>query len=220
MCSNRKYEYRIEPAATFEILRNCAGCGRKTEYCSTGNFRVNANGRKVDVWLIYQCKKCRHTCNLTVYERRNPTTIPQKEYEAFLRNDADLAAAYGRSREFFLKNRAELVPGEQEYKLISLQGGKRQEPLEKSSEEPFPELVPSQLQAGDVIILQDPYSCRIRSEKVLARLTGLSVSRVRKLEKEGFLVIETDYAQRRSMIQILLAFDGYNRPISIKGATK
>lgn len=208
MCSNRKYEYRIEPAAAFEILRNCAGCGRKTEYCSTGNFRVNANGRKVDVWLIYQCKKCRHTCNLTVYERRNPTTIPQKEYEAFLRNDADLAEAYGRSREFFLKNRAELAVGEQEYILISLQDANRQETFAELSEALFPQLPPSQLQAGDVIVLQDSYSCRVRPEKVLARLTGLSVSRIRKLEKEGFLAIETDYAQRKSMIQILLAFVG------------
>lgn len=86
--------YNIIPETSYKIIRNCANCGRKSEYINTNCFRVNANGNKVDVWLIYQCERCRHTCNLTVYERVNPKLI-KEEYEKFLGNDIELSLQYG-----------------------------------------------------------------------------------------------------------------------------
>ncbi|HAH17569.1 MAG TPA: hypothetical protein DCL29_00905 [Eubacterium sp.] len=31
------------------------------EFVNSKRFRVNANGNSVDVWLIYRCKKCKHS---------------------------------------------------------------------------------------------------------------------------------------------------------------
>ncbi len=50
-------EYRISPVRALKIARNCSGCGRKTFFVSTGQFRINANGSLVDIWLVYQCEK-------------------------------------------------------------------------------------------------------------------------------------------------------------------
>ena len=101
-------EYRITPTKAYTIIRNCSGCGRKEHYVSTGNFRVNANGRQLDVWLVYQCEKCKHTYNLPIYERVSPEKIEDAQYQAFLGNDADTALQFGTDRNLFLKNRAEI----------------------------------------------------------------------------------------------------------------
>lgn len=99
-------EYQIIITDSYRVVRNCGKCGCKTEYHNTNRFRVNANGNSLDVWLIYQCSKCKHTYNLTVYERVRPNRIPRKEYEGFLSNDYELAFAYGTNKEFFRKNKA------------------------------------------------------------------------------------------------------------------
>ena len=74
---------------------------------NSGKFRINANGKNVDVWLIYRCKKCKHTWNLTIYERTRPGKIPSELFEAFQTNDMEIAMSYGRDIDFLKKNRAE-----------------------------------------------------------------------------------------------------------------
>ncbi len=76
-------------------------------FVNTGKFRVNANGSRVDVWLIYQCEKCKHSLNLTVYERVRPSRISDEEYRLFLENDETLAVKYGNDKEFLKRNRVE-----------------------------------------------------------------------------------------------------------------
>lgn len=90
---------------TLKIEYRCAGCKKKRTFVNTGKFRVNANGNCVDVWLIYQCEKCRHTLNLTIYERTKPSKIPAELYQRFLENDEALAEQYGNDRGFLKKNR-------------------------------------------------------------------------------------------------------------------
>ena len=90
-----------------KIYHRCGGCGQKREFVNTGKFRVNANGNKVDVWLIYRCKKCKHFWNLTIYERTKPSRINADEYELFLDNDSELAMTYGNDLNFLKRNNAE-----------------------------------------------------------------------------------------------------------------
>ena len=91
-----------------KIYHRCGGCGKKQEFINSGKFRVNANGNRVDVWLIYRCKKCKHSWNLSIYERRRPAKIKQEEYELFLENDYELAEKYGNDIDFLKRNKAEI----------------------------------------------------------------------------------------------------------------
>lgn len=102
-------EYKIVPTESFKIKLKCQKCGRKMLFVNTGCFRVNANGNKLDVWLIYQCKKCKHTKNLTIYERRNAAKINPEEYELFLCNDETLARKYGTDVNLFRRNKSEIA---------------------------------------------------------------------------------------------------------------
>lgn len=109
LLDDHETEYEDSIRTSYEVIRKCAKCGKKEHFINTGCFRVNANGNKVDVWLIYQCAKCKHSLNLTIYERRKPSRIPQDEYERFMANDEELALQYGLDKEFFARNKAEIV---------------------------------------------------------------------------------------------------------------
>lgn len=92
----------------YQIIHKCGRCGKKTTFVSTRRFRVNANKNKLDVWLIYQCKKCKHTLNIPIYERVSPQKIPRELYEGFLANDEELAVRYGADAAF-LRNRSLVI---------------------------------------------------------------------------------------------------------------
>lgn len=62
---------------------------------------MNANGRRLDVWLIYRCEKCGHTLNIPLYERVPPEKIPASLYQGFLDNDPALAADFAANRGLF-----------------------------------------------------------------------------------------------------------------------
>jgi len=85
----------------YKVIHKCGHCGKKTAFISTRRFRVNANKNKLDVWLIYQCRKCRHTLNIPIYERIAPQKIPKELYEGFLANDEALAFRYGSDAALF-----------------------------------------------------------------------------------------------------------------------
>lgn len=92
---------------TLHIFHRCGGCGKRQEFVNSGRFRINANGNRVDVWLIYRCKKCKHAWNLEIYERVNPSRIDPELYARFADNDADLAEQYGNNMDFLKRNHAE-----------------------------------------------------------------------------------------------------------------
>lgn len=169
----RKIEYKMEPTQSFHVVRNCAGCGTKANYINTGRFRVNANGNKLDVWLIYQCEKCKHTFNLSIYERKNPGKIPQEEYEKFLENNEELAAEYGKSLPFFARNRAEVE------KESVVYGYKAESGEWIGTEEQ------TAYRKGDLIVVHNPYGMRVRVEKQVAEILNVSRSQVKKIMEKN-----------------------------------
>lgn len=84
----------------YAILRRCGGCGKKMAFVCSGKFRVNANGRRLDVWLIYRCERCGRTLNVPIYERVPPERLSPEIYEGFLENDRELAMEYAGDRGF------------------------------------------------------------------------------------------------------------------------
>ena len=99
---------KIPETDQIRVFHRCGGCGKKQEFVNSGKFRVNANGKSVDVWLIYRCRKCKHVWNLKICERTRPGRIASELFEAFLENDPETAMAYGRDIDFLKKNNAEL----------------------------------------------------------------------------------------------------------------
>ena len=56
---------------------------------SSDRIRLNANGRKLDAWLIYKCLICQKTWNRPILERRNVRGIDPALLDALQSNDRD-----------------------------------------------------------------------------------------------------------------------------------
>jgi len=118
MNRNLRKLWLIIPDKLPSVIRRCPKCKEKTEFQNSGKFRVNANGRLLDVWLIYRCSHCDTSWNMTIIERANPENIDKEEYEGFLSNNTQLAASYGSNREMFIKNKAEIMEAKTGYHII------------------------------------------------------------------------------------------------------
>ncbi|MCV0427383.1 MAG: DUF1062 domain-containing protein [Roseibium sp.] len=60
-------------------------------FASTSKFRLNANGSRLDAWLIYRCVFCGKRWNRPLFERQPVSSLPQEQLEALQRNDATFA---------------------------------------------------------------------------------------------------------------------------------
>lgn len=89
-------------------IRYCKKCGNKTEYICSGLFRVNAQRKYLDIWLIYKCSNCNTTWNATIYSRINPKSLSQDVLEQFHTNDSNLVKHYAMDIEFLRRNGAEI----------------------------------------------------------------------------------------------------------------
>lgn len=86
--------WEIQYCAPPAVLRYCKKCGRKSEYVCAEEFRVNAQQKTLDIWLIYRCTRCNTTWNSTIYSRISPQRLGTALLERFYRNDEALAMQY------------------------------------------------------------------------------------------------------------------------------
>lgn len=84
-------KWTIRPQESPQPLLHCRRCGGVRSYKSGGRIRVNANGKRVDAWLIYRCTSCDTTWNRPVLERRPVRSIDPLFLTSLLANDAKVA---------------------------------------------------------------------------------------------------------------------------------
>lgn len=73
-------------------VRSCPRCRSATSHHPSGAFRVNGNGRRLDVWLILLCERCERTWKLPIHERVRPEVLGT-DLVRYQDNDADLVLA-------------------------------------------------------------------------------------------------------------------------------
>lgn len=73
------------------LLLHCSHCGQERRFASSGRFRLNANGRKLDAWLVYRCHACNNSWNRPIFERRSRNEIVPALMDALHGNDPALA---------------------------------------------------------------------------------------------------------------------------------
>ncbi len=89
-------------------IKYCKRCGKKTEHVCSRLFRVNAQRKYLDIWLIYKCSDCDSTWNMTIYSRINPKSIAPEIFEGFHSNNGELVKKYAMDTELIIKNGAEV----------------------------------------------------------------------------------------------------------------
>jgi hypothetical protein len=91
MSSILRIRWAIVPKTAPRPHINCNRCGSLKAYHSSGKFRVNANGKRIDAWLIYRCIDCDNSWNFGILERRNRCDIEPELLRALESNDPTLA---------------------------------------------------------------------------------------------------------------------------------
>lgn len=170
-----KYQWELVPENLPIVKRNCPKCNQKSHYISKEKFRVNANKNNIDIWLIYQCEKCKSTWNMTIYERIKPNDINKYEYEKFLSNDKELAREYAFNLSVYNKSKAEVILEDVNYELI-------QRKLEAYY-----------INENELVIeIICKYPIEMRVDKLLSDKLGLSRSKIKDMHRKGVIFIDDD----------------------------
>ncbi|MFA9377472.1 MAG: DUF1062 domain-containing protein [Lachnotalea sp.] len=178
MSYQEKLVWTIQPKESYKVVRSCSKCGCKSKYVNTGNFRVNANGNSLDIWLIYQCEKCKTTLNLSIFERVKPNKVPKTQYQKFLSNDEKLAFEYGVNKELFQTNKAEIDDDEIEYEVIVNANIGVNENTN---------MIKNKSRCDKTILINNPYSLKIRLEKLISKQFEISRMQIKKLVECGII---------------------------------
>ncbi|TQJ49074.1 hypothetical protein FBY26_0743 [Phycicoccus sp. SLBN-51] len=97
----------VVPTCLPIILRRCHACpsGR---FRASGKFRVNANHKLLDAWLLALCTTCGETTKLTVVERMNVRSLRPELLDRLHRNDPGLIAELLQNPAVLRRNRIAL----------------------------------------------------------------------------------------------------------------
>ena len=100
------------------LIKKCSHCDSDRFYCCD-KFRMNAQKKNIDVWLIYRCVKCDNTCNMTLLSRTKPDLIDKKLFHSFSMNDREVAWQYAFSAGVASRNNLQLDYDSVEYEVIN-----------------------------------------------------------------------------------------------------
>jgi hypothetical protein len=84
-------DWVVMPTCLPTVLRRCHACA-SGRFRANGKFRVNANHKLLDAWLLVLCTACGDTAKLTVLERMNVRSVRPELLDRMHDNDPGLAA--------------------------------------------------------------------------------------------------------------------------------
>ncbi|UIX35095.1 DUF1062 domain-containing protein [Streptomyces sp. GQFP] len=166
----------VMPTCLPLVRRRCHACTSGT-FRTSGKFRVNANHKLLDAWLLALCTTCGETTKLTVLERLNVRSIQPELLDRLHDNDPGLAAELLQDPVVRRRNRIAL-DWDNAWRLDT--GGP--DHLDRE--------VIEVTDLTDVIDVSVRFAARIpvRPVRLIAEGCGLSRAEVERLIKEGSLV--------------------------------
>ena len=82
----RKALWVIREIGLPAIVKACVSCW-STRHHPTGKFRVNANSKLLDVWMLINCELCDRTSKIPIHERINVRALEHDRLVMFEKND-------------------------------------------------------------------------------------------------------------------------------------
>jgi len=177
MSRTLRVRWTIAPAIAPRPLINCNRCGGVRPYQCSEKFRVNANGKRIDAWLIYRCADCDNSWNFTILERRSRRDIEPALLAALESNDPVLVRRFAFDTATLLSRAGRI----EELPDVTIQ----KEPLDGGRE-------------GVTVLrleLQLEGTTPLRLDRLLAGELELSRSRLQTLEDRERLTVEPDGAR-------------------------
>ena len=184
------------------LIKKCSHCDSDRFYCSD-KFRMNAQKKNIDVWLIYRCVKCDNTCNLTLLSRSKPDLIDKTLFHSFSMNDKNTAWKYAFSTEMERKNNLRLDYGSVEYEIIP-----------NTSLEDLLNL------SNEVIKIHIKYEFEFdfKLSSLIRRCFSLSANQVKRMFEDGIITISGNKPPQKHKVKdgdmILIQREGLSKSIN------
>jgi hypothetical protein len=103
MDTDRKALWAVRECGLPAIVRPCADCPGSRHHPS-GKFRVNANGKLLDVWLLLNCAACGRVSKVPVHERARVQSLEAARRLAYQANDPTTVRGLTMSASLAAKN--------------------------------------------------------------------------------------------------------------------
>ena len=172
MSRTLRVRWTIASAIAPRPLLNCNRCGCVRPYRCGEKFRVNANGRRIDVWLIYRCVGCDNSWNFTILERQNRRDIEPPLLAALESNDPVLVRRFAFDAAALLGRAGRI----EEFADVTVRKELRDGEPERA--------------AALALELRLEGTTPLRLDRLLAGELGLSRSRLQTLDDEKRLAVE------------------------------
>lgn len=170
------FTWKIKVGNSPLLIKKCSRCDSERFYCS-GKFRMNAQKKNIDVWLIYKCAKCDQTCNLTIVSRSKPDLIDRALFHSFSVNDAATAWKYAFSAELERMNHLKLDQDSVAYEIVD-------------------DITMEDLNCMDGetvgIRIECAYQFHLKLSSLIRKRFSLSSGRVRKMFEQGMVFVSSD----------------------------
>jgi hypothetical protein len=100
---DRKALWVVRESGLPTVVRPCVDCSG-TRHRPSGKFRVNANGKLLDVWLLLCCAGCGRTSKVPVHERLHVQSLADARRMAYEANDLAVVRELTMSASLAAKN--------------------------------------------------------------------------------------------------------------------
>lgn len=181
-----EYIWEVKVQNTPLLKKKCNHCDSNRFHCSD-KFRLNAQKKNIDIWLIYRCVKCSHRYNMTLFSRIRTESISKEFFNRLSENDAELAWEYAFSREVRRKNNAEADLDSVEYEIQ------------------FEELPLQKIMSSDSDVLsfriKCPFEFNLRLSTVIRTCLNLSSGKMNQLIEADAIFVYERPLQKKHKVQ-------------------
>lgn len=181
-----EYTWAIKAQNTPLLKKKCNHCDSDRFQCSD-KFRLNAQKKNIDIWLIYRCVKCNNRYNMTLFSRIRTESISKDIFEKFSGNDVGLAWEYAFSHETRWKNNAEADLDSVKYDI-------------QFDEVSMADIIDSDDETISFEI-KCPFDFNLRTSTVIRACLNLSSSKLNQLMEAGAIFVHERALQKKHKIQ-------------------
>ncbi len=178
--------WEIMPVNPPYLNKKCTRCNNNTFYCSE-KFRMNAQKKNIDVWLIYRCSSCQNIYNMTIFSRTKSALLEKDLFNKFSENNKVMAWEYAFSPLIGQKNKVEIDYGTVEYQT-TFEGASLEDVLN------FDKSI-------IVIRINYPFDFNLKLSSLARSFFNISIRQLNHLIEANVISVQNNYLNKKQKVR-------------------
>ncbi|MBL1220964.1 DUF1062 domain-containing protein [Chryseobacterium sp. L7] len=181
-----EYKWEVKAKNSPLLKKKCSHCDGSRFQCSD-KFRLNAQKKNIDIWLIYRCVECSSRYNMTLFSRIRTESISKELFNKMSENNTETAWEYAFSHEIRRKNNVEADLSSVEYEI-------------EHEEIPVKEIINS---TDEVITfkIKCPYDFNLRISAIIRKCLSLSLRQLDQFVENEVVFLNEKPLQKKHKVR-------------------